>query len=203
MNLYIFNLSEPVFNENKFTAKLIDENQNGAYMKSSNLRLLGISNNVLSVEFLYSSQEFYNFIKSVDDYLKNEIIDNGPKWFGDKFDSDKVNNLFRSSVHLPEKLPGLPFMNFKLTSDCIIMDRDNRKCEFDDLKINMEVKLHYSIDGVEFYKNYCEVSYSIYEIDISKYSCQTLDDIFSQSTEAMNDTENEIMDLAATYGDGM
>ncbi|ARF09442.1 hypothetical protein Indivirus_1_65 [Indivirus ILV1] len=198
MNLYIFNLNEPIFHENKFVARLKDENNNDAYMRSSRLRLLGISNNIISVEFLYSSNEFYNFIKSVDDYIKNKIIENSPNWFGNHFNGDKVNNLFRSSIYLPEKLPGLPYMNFKVTDNCIVLDRDNRKCSIDELKVNMEIKLHYSIDGVEFYKNHCEVSFSVYEIDISKYLCQTLDSILCSNEEAINDTENEIIELAAT-----
>ena len=205
-NFYIFNLSAPVFDEksNKFIAKLVDMNQGlgHAYMKSSSLRLLGIRNNILFAEFLYSSQEFYNFIKSLDEYMKHEVIENGKEWFGEKFDADKVNNLFRPSIKLPEKLPSLPFIEFKLSDQCIIVNKELEKdYDLNDLKMDMEIKLHFCIDGVEFYKNHCNVSFSVYEIDINKNLCQTLDNLFNPVSEAINDTESEILDLAANYED--
>lgn len=187
---------EPEFNSNKFISKFLDENKNSVYLKSPNLRLVDISNNILTVEFLYSSQEFYDFIKNLDNYLKTQLALNGPGWFGDQFDTDKINNLYRSSILLPEKLPGLPLFKLKLTDNFIITGKDGTTYDIDDLKSNMEIKIHFSIDGIEFHKNMCNASFSVYQINISKFLCQTLDNIFYPNSEIINDTESEILDLA-------
>lgn len=194
-NFYIFSLIEPEFDLNNFISKLLDENGNSAYIKSSSLRLVDISENILTAEFLYSSQEFYNFIRNLDEYLKMQLIQKGPLWFGDKFDTDKINNLFRSTILLPEKLPGLPLLKFKLTDNFVIVGKDNNKYELDDLKSNMEIKIHFCIDGVEFHKNMCNVLMSVYQININKNLCQTIDNLFFPNSAVINDTESEILDL--------
>lgn len=197
-NFYIFNLTEPEFESNKFMSKFVDENNSPAYIKSGSLRLLDITGNILTVEFLYSSQEFYDFIKSIDNYLKEQLIEKGPIWFGDKFDTDKINNLYRSSVHLPTKLPGLPIIKFKLDENCILVGKDDNRYDIDDLKTNMEIKVHFCIEGVEFHKNQCNASFTCYQVNVMRNFCQTIDNFYYPNSEIMSDTEDEILDLANT-----
>ena len=194
-NFYIFSLVEPEFDLNKFISKLLDENGNSCYIKSSSLRLIDIYDDVLTAEFLYSSQEFYNFIRDFDELLKKQLIEKGPMWFGDKFDTDKINNMFRSTIRLPEHLPGLPLLKFKLSDNFSIVGKDNNRYELDDLKTNMEIKIHFSIEGIEFHKNMCNVSLIVYQININKNLCQTMDNLFYPNSDIINDTESEIFDL--------
>lgn len=200
-NFYIFNLSEPKFNANKFISNFIDENNTSAYIKSGNLRLIDITGNILTAEFLYSSQEFYRLITEMDQYLKTQLIEKGPQWFGDKFDIDKINNLFKSSVLLPNKLPGLPLIKFRLTENCTIVGKDDNRYDIDDLTPDMEIKVHFCINGIEFHKNMCNVSFSIYQINIMKKICQTIDNLYYPTSELMSDTESEILDLMGSFSE--
>ena len=200
-NFYIFNLSEPKFNANKFISEFIDENNSPAYIKSGNLRLIDITGNILTAEFLYSSQEFYSLIKEMDKYLKSQLVEKGPMWFGNKFDTDKINNLFRPSILLPDKLPGLPLIKFKLNENYKIVGKDDNRYDIDDLKTDMEIKVNFSIDGIEFHKNMCNVSFTVYQINIMKNFCQTLDNLYYPNSELMSDTESEILDLAGSFTD--
>jgi hypothetical protein len=198
-NFYIFNLNEPEFDSNKFISKFLDENHGHAYIKSANLRLINISGNILTAEFLYSSQDFYDFIKALDIYLKSQLIEKGPIWFGDRFDTDKVNNLYRPSILLPDNLPGLPVLQFKLVDNYTIVGKDNNRYDLDDLKVDMEIKLHFCIDGIEFHKNMCNASFSVYQVNIMKNYCQTVGNLFSPYSEVINDTDSEILDQINSF----
>ena len=133
--------------------------------------------------------------------MKEQLVEKGPVWFGDKFDIDKVNNLYRPSIQLPSKLPGLPVIKFKLHENCTLIGKDDNRYDIDDLKTNMEIKVHFCIDGVELHKNMCNASFSAHQLNIVKDFCQSLDNFYYRNSELMSDTENEILDLADSFSE--
>ena len=201
VNLYMFSLAQPNYESdyNVFISKLIEMDISGQTkqlnVKSDSLKLvyICIKDNNLQIEFLPSSNNFYNFINALDVKAKDEIIKKGPEWFGNSLNSDTVNNIYKQSVQLPVKLPGFPTVNFKIGENCKIVGARRKKLIFDSLKPNMEIELSFTIEGVYFNKNKCNLVYCVNCIKVINGMCQTLENLFSDNDEQhKNDNKNDI-----------
>lgn len=205
INLHIFHLDIPYFDfdNNVFISKLFDNNDNHSMnIKSDSLRLLNLKDDTLQMEFLYSSNNFYNFINNLDMQSKNEIIKNGFEWFGNSLNIDTIDNLFKQSVILPTKIPGLPTINFKCDDLCKITSNKKKKLSKNDLKPNMEIELCFVVDGIHFYKNKCHLIYNVKQIKILNDICQSFESLFKTNED--DDYQNncngysEINDITAS-----
>mgnify|MGYP001488336931 CR=1 FL=1 len=206
INLNLFDLNVPIFNSNYniFISKILNNNiqkidnndivndiNNTINIKSDSLRLLNFKDDVLQTEFLYSSNDFYKFINSLDVQFKNEIIKKGTEWFGNNLNSDTVNNIFKQSVILPDKLPGLPTVNFKWDDTCKISSNKKKKLSKNDLKQNMEIELDFIVEGIYFYKNRCHLVFNVKHIKILNDVCQSFESLFEDNDNSNNDHDNE------------
>ncbi len=200
VNLYMFNFEQPNFEStyNIFISNLIKTDETGLpgtnsqlNVKSDGLKLLCIKDNSLQIEFLPSSNNFYNFINTLDAKAKDEIIKKGLDWFGNNLNIDTVNNIYKQSIQLPVKLPGFPILNFKISENCKITGTRRKKLTIDDLKPNMEIELSFIIEGVYFYKNKCNLVYCVNCIKVINGMCQTLENLFSDNDE-LNKNDNNI-----------
>jgi len=204
INLYSFRFNQPIFesNYNIFISKLTDNNDIDKTMniKSDSLRLLNFKDNILQIEFLYSSNNFYKFISTLDSQSKEEIIKNGSDWFGNSLNTDTINNIFKQSICLPNKLPGFPTINFKLDEKCKIVGKKRKKLTQNELKPNMEVELSFSVDGIHFQKNKCNLVYIVHHIKIVNDVCQSFENLFGEDDDAVNtgNADSEANDVTAS-----
>lgn len=199
INLYEFHLNVPDFDSNYsiFISNILNSNTNSTMnIKSGNLRLLNFKDDILQIEFLHSSNNFYEFINNIDLQFKNEIIKNGTDWFGDQVNVDTFNNIFKPSISLPIKLPGLPTMNFKCDTDCKVSGKRRKKLSKNDLKQNMEIELHFMIEGIHFHKNKCHLIYNVKNIRVLNNICQTFENSFGENNnQTFKDVESEINNI--------
>jgi hypothetical protein len=194
INLCEFHLNVPDFDSNYsiFVSNILNSNTNSIMnIKSGNLRLLNFEDDMLQIEFLYSSNNFYEFINNVDSQFKNEIIENGTDWFGDHVNIDTFNNIFKPSINLPTKLPGLPTMNFKCDIDCKITGKRRKKLSKSDLKQNMEIELHFVIEAIHFHKNKCHLIYNVKNIRVLNNICQTFESLFGENNYNQNNQNKQ------------
>jgi|688.fasta_scaffold136527_2 hypothetical protein len=202
IDLYKFHLNDPKFdhNYNIFISELFDNDNNLINIKSSSLRLLNVKNNILNTELLYSSTEFYEFINKLDEHVKNEIIKNGSRWFGNNLNTDTINNMFKRSVFLPDRLPGFPTFIFEINDETKIINK-RKKISIDNLHNNMELEISFIINGVYFFKNKCNLIYTTKEIKVINDMCQTIESLFEDSDNeecSPNNTESEINDVISS-----
>jgi len=206
INLYSFHFNQPEFESNynifisKLTNNIDNDNKNtNMNIKTDSLRLLSFKDNVLQIEFLYSSNNFYKFISNLDSYSKEEIIKNGSEWFGNNLNTDTINNIFKSSVHLPDKLPAFPTIHFKLDEKCKIIGKKRKKLTSNELKPNMEIELSFTVDGVHFQKNKCNLVYNVHQIKIINDICQSIESLFAEDEEVnTGDIDSEANDVTAS-----
>lgn len=203
-NLFHLNVPEFDYNYNIFISRLLNTNTNvkskvTMNIKSDSLRLLDIKDGILQVEFLYSSNDFYEFINGIDSQFKEEIIVNGSDWFGNNLNNDTINNIFKQSVNLPVKIPGLPTINFRYDDNCKISGIKRKKLSMDDLKPNMEIELHFTVEGIYFYKNRCHLIHNVKQIKILNDTCQSFESLFGENDEDQScDVESETNDVTAS-----
>ena len=192
INLY--DLESPVFNDED---GIFQSNVNGdCKIKSTSLRLISINDNLLTCEFLYDSNEFYQFILRADDFYKKNLIENGVRWFGNSLNQDNINNIFKGSVKLPNRLPSFPQVSFVIGDDCVVKNR-NKKFSINQLSSNMEIELDLTIDSLKYYKNKCYLSYIINKINVVNRSCQVIENLFQVNFNDDN-INSEIHDITAS-----
>lgn len=187
-NLYMFNLNQPTFDYtyNIFISKF-NNDMNIKYTVKLNEIIEEADNLQLKIEFLHSSNSLYSYVMQLDNKVKTEIILNGPNWFGDSLNADTINNMFKQSIQLPGKLPGFPTMDLKISENCEVYGiSGKRKMAINKLKPNMEIEIGFSVDGVYFYKNKCNLVYYVNHIRVINNVCLIWEDLFS------SDDENEI-----------
>jgi len=194
INLYNCCLTHPSFNENKniFESKISNE----FIIKSEHMRLINLKDNLIICEFLYNTNNFYQFMMKADTYFKKEIIKKGVEWFNNNLNIDTINNMSKHAISLPERLPNFPTITFFLDHDCQIVNCNNRSMKMDQLKSNMEIVLFLSVECLEFYKNRCNLKYKIHKIQVMNQICQTLENLFSHNNDSSIGTSSEenIMD---------
>jgi len=192
INLYDLSLDLPQYNQTNqiFISKVLNNgNIKPLNIKSDSLRLVSFKDNILQTEFLYSSNNFYKFINDMDTQFKNEIIYNGTKWFGENINNNTLNNIFKYSVSLPDKLPGLPMLNFILDDSCKILNK-KKQTNIDDLKQNMEIELQFTIEEIHYQKYKCYPVFKIKQIKIVNDICQTLESLLDSSSKEEDKIES-------------
>lgn len=196
-------LQDLVYNEehNAFVSNVTDDKNNLITIKSSGLKLINFKNDgTLNVEFLYSTNDFYQCIKLLEDQFKSLILKHWEGWFDKETDIDTINNLFKTCIQLPGKIPSLPSMIFKIHEQCeVYRQKNKKKINLSDLKNNMEIELKIEIDGLYFYRNKCNVIYYVKEIcvidDITQsFDCLFGEDINDSLTETLVDESEDLND---------
>ena len=160
------------------------------------MKLLNLNNNELELEFLYSDNNFYKFIYSLDKCCRGQIIKNASTWFGSNANEDTINNIYKNSINLPVKIPALPFMRFNYDEECKIMKK-RKKLEISELKSNMELEIDFTITGIQYYKNKCNLCYSIQSIKVLNDICQSFDSLFDEDNVESN-IDSETNDMTAS-----
>lgn len=193
IKLFSLNLGQPTFISEKgiYLSSIYNENNNKVGIKKINFRLLQVKNRELHLEFLYSTNEFYNFMLDLDKYIRDQIISNGSTWFGNNLDGDTINNIYKTAINLPDKIPSFPYIKFLCHEDCKITGKKRKKCQLDDLKPNMELEIDFLINGVFYYPNKCNISYSVTQIKVVNDICQSFNSLFHEDNEPNNEPNNE------------
>lgn len=169
INIYTLKLTHPVYSlKELFISNLFDENNNIINIKNKKFKLLHVNDNSLFLEFIPSSNLLYKFILELDKYIKEQIINNAEEWFENKVNNDTINNLYKSSINLPDTIPdALPNMKFNLSNNCKII-QENKKIDISELKQNTIIKIDFSIIGLYFFKNKCHLEYIVNKINIDE-----------------------------------
>lgn len=193
-----FNLLSPIFNNTKniFISNLHNSDQNTINIKGINFKLLEYSNNMLNLEFLHMNNDLYLLVLNLDKIIKEQIISKGTIWFGNNLNNDTINNLYKSSIISPLKIPALPFMKFNVSEDCKITNK-RKKISLSDLKKGMEVEIQFSIEGVYFNKSKCYLNYTVYQLKIINELCQTIDSLFDGDNNGNIDSETHDVTASA------
>jgi len=187
-----YHLSEPIYDElnDIYMCKLTDTKNKEIRVKSSSMRLLDLIDNNLRLEFIHTSNDFYQFVNNLDNYLKEGVKEQLSKLL-ENINKDTLDNLFKSSINLPDKLPSLPFMKFKLDSTCKFAANRRRKISIESLKQNTEIEIHLFITGVNLYKNKYEVIYNVHQVKlIGDYSPSLVDLLTKNPNEDDGTNEN-------------
>lgn len=197
INLSKHPLNTPIFN---YSDEIFESEIHSPIIKSAPLKFLDVDlvKRTLICEFLFNSNDFYQFILSVDHNYKKQLIENGEEWFGGNLNLNTINNIFKNSVSLPTKIPTLPYLSFKLSENCEIYDC-GKKIKLNDMPLNTEVELFFQINSLRYFKHKCYLEYIVKKINITNKTCQTLDSLFED--ENLNDSEdikNEIYDITAS-----
>jgi len=188
-----FILNQPLFDVDRscFISKIIDNKDANINLKSSNLRLTSVQNDIIKFEFLHSSNDFYKFINNLDATTKGQIIRNGAEWFGNSLNTDTINNIFKYSAYLPDKLPSFPYINFIIDKNCKIIGKRRKKLTVGDLRLNMEFEVCFAIDGLYFYKNKCHLVYVIHQLKLINELIPSTGSFFGTECES-DDNNGEI-----------
>jgi hypothetical protein len=193
-----FSLDQPKYDSKKET--FISKFNNQARIKTDSIRLLNIEDGTLQVEMLYSSNDFYNYVGDFDCHTKSEIVKNGPEWLGGSLNEITINNMFKKTMQLPEKLPMFPTMNFEY-NDIKVMGKRRKKLSVNDLKPNMEIEVGFTIDGVYFYKDKCYVCYIAQQIQVINENSPSICKIFGMKDETTE--TNAIEEVIGTASGGL
>ncbi|QKF94018.1 hypothetical protein QKU48_gp0560 [Fadolivirus algeromassiliense] len=184
-------LNQPIFDHDKdiFISELVkDDIKIG--IKGVNFKCININNNELNLEFLFSNSNFYTLMMDLDKYVKEQIVTNGSEWFGNKLNENTINNIYKCSINLPNKIPALPYIRFICSDECKIIKK-RKKISLSELNKNMELEIDFVIDGVCYYKNKCHLQYTIVSIKVINDICQSFESLFNDSEED-NDVDNDI-----------
>lgn len=190
VNIDTLTIKAPIFDSIKgiFISALTNDGSDVCIDKVV-MKLKSIHDNELELEFIYSDNDLYKFVHDIERYCKNQIIINGSNWFGRNLNEDTINNIYKISISLPDKIPALPYMTFICNEDCKI-SRKRKKIEFSDLKPNMEIEIGFCINGIQYYKNKCGLCYCLNYIKVINDICQSFDCLF----ENEDDDDSEISD---------
>jgi hypothetical protein len=203
INISSYILNRPIFNQSLslFISQFTNNAEQICYIKSPSLKIVSTSDNNISIEFLPSSNEFYKFILSLDNHIKNLIIENGLSWFNSSLSFETIDLIFKKSVNLPISLPSLPMMTFHTDDNTkIFYKKKKNKINIQDLTNNMEVQINFTIKGVNFFKNKCCIIYCANEIFVANDVCQSLECLLNDDSENNSTTniESESYDINTT-----
>lgn len=150
---------------------------------------------IVKVEFLPSAGSFYRLVYDIDERAKDELFNNSEKWFQRKANREAVNNLFKRSLYPPSNIPALPHMWFyvKKRDDKILCKFRDRKRRMDDifsLTRGYEVKLQFTIEGVQLHRDYWHIRCIAHEIHVVNHMAPSLECLLrSETSEEVSDTE--------------
>ena len=161
IDLSTYEFNQPIYNFKKklFVSQFLSNGKNFR-TNSQNFKLISIINSKeninLQVEFMPTSDHFYQLISEIDEHAKNDIIKNGSKWFGE-VKKETLENIYRNTIMLPSKIPRLPYMNFIININdekCSCKIKSKKKLvDVSYLKTNMEIEIKFNIEGIYFNKN--------------------------------------------------
>jgi hypothetical protein len=195
-----YQLNKPKFNnyDGTFISNFYNEDREKYIVATPNFRILSYGDSILELEFLPSSNEFYKFISQVDDIFVQSIVKSGNEWFDKDLNNHTVNNLFKSSLNIPKKIPSLPFIRVMTTDETKVIGKKRKKGNLGDVKLNSEVQLKMSIVGVVFEMNKCCVLYVATEIKIVNDVCQSFECLFDDENGDDLDQDSETNDVTAS-----
>lgn len=184
INLYDYKLSEPNFDtiNSIFTSKFLDTKDKELKLKSGNMRLVSTQDKIIKAEFLHTSDEYYQYIKNIDSYLKSEAEKHLSNILGN-INKETLDNLFKSSILLPEKIPALPTMIFRLNDNCKFIGQKRRKITLEEFKENSNIEVHFVIHGINYYKNKCEIIYDVLQLKLIDTTCETIENLINKTQE--------------------
>lgn len=198
VNLYSITFSEPIYQEEdsiySSTVQYEDgENEGDFYIKTSRLRVDEIQKvgnlTKITVEFLLSDPKFYEVVRSIDNYVVDEIVKNGDEWFGISPKYDTIENLFKKTVQLPDRLEKFPRMDIFVVGEVEVIDKNGDNVSIDNLKVNNEIVAVLQLRNIEFHINKYNLIYTVEKVEICNYFCQSSHYLFDDSDEldSMND----------------
>ena len=192
------NLLQPTFDSTKeiFVSKL-QSDDNSVNIKNISFKLLNVNGNILELEFLCSSSDFYLFLLKLDDVMKSVLVAKWNEWFGGNLNDETLNNLYKLSVTLPTKIPSLPYFKCCITDDCKIL-QGRKKMTISDLKHGMQLDLAIIIDGIQYNKNKCNMNYNTNHIKIVNEICQSFESLFENNENEIHDLNSETNDITAS-----
>ena len=87
----------------------------------------------------------------------------------DSEEKKKEDNTVMTS--LPQDTPNIVIPGTKIT-------QRRKKLSIDDLKPNMEIEIDFSINGIHFYKNKCNIIFGANNIKVFNNTCQIMENLF-------------------------
>jgi len=158
----------------------------------------------MEVEFLHTSNKFYDFIRNIDSHMIDSVTKNSKRHFGFDFKHNAFDSIFDRTIKLPDTIPALPKLILEIGTggDCLIIDKYSRNgnASIKNLKCGQEVKIIMSIDKIYFDKCCSWLKYKVGRISIVNNFCPTLNCLLEETENYEFDSEDEI-DYAATINE--
>lgn len=145
--------------DNMYTSKV-----NGQELISEPIKIIKFDSSKITFEFTQWSNNFYQRINNLELGIKNKIIESSDILFGESVNPDNINDMFATSVKLPESVPNLPTITLNYNNNLKIYDRGNKLMELNNLKNNMTVEIKFYPDHVRFHRSSCNIQYIVIEI---------------------------------------
>lgn len=130
-------------------------------------------NNILhlELEFLPNGYEFYDFLYKLDLRIIEEFAKNSVELVGTELNYDTIETLYHKSIIIPDHIPALPIVNFSISDNCVILDKNSNQISINELKESNELCLLIRLDKLEFHKNKYKLIIVVEFIQISNYFC--------------------------------
>lgn len=197
LNSIIFN--DPIYNKNDdiFESNIKYSNGDSSddfTINTARLRIVKIKKygdvTKLVVEFLLSEPKFYEVIKNIDEYTINKVVENSERWFGNKSKYETIENLFKNTIELPNKLHNFPVMAIYLLNDCKIYNKVGDLVNINQLKENNEITTELQLKNIEFHVHKYNLDYICSKINIINYFCQVSHYLFTDSDDISSLEDN-------------
>jgi len=127
----------------------------------------------IELEFTSDSsytKKVYNFLSKFDDFIVDYITSNTEEWFGKKIPNDAICQMYNKFIKAPKSSENKCTINFSFSHkkeilQTLLLDKQNKELEFDDLKKGMYLECISQLKYVIFSK---DNSFVVWEICTAK-----------------------------------
>ena len=148
------------------------------------LRTINKENKAISLEFTEDNEEFYQFIRTFENMIKDRIVLESGDIIGKTIPSKSVETMYKSFVHLPTNLSKLPTIQVQFDADNLsVLNKGDDEMAFENVQENSEVESLLSIENVIFYRNKCLLEINLNTVKILSQVSQISTYMFTDDTD--------------------
>lgn len=166
LNSIIFH--KPIYNklEELYFVKLTDTEHQNCLITTPRFKVHGIQKCVLELEFVAECNQFYQDLRTFDNFLIHKIATSGEHLFDVNLEQNSVKDLYKLSPKIPNFIPKLPIILVFIENGCQLVNKNGQQIPFHELKHNQHIHFDLNIDGVYFEKSKCYAIYKTNKIQL-------------------------------------
>ena len=120
----------------------------------------------LALQFSIHDEDFYHFMRGVDDYNIEYINKKSEDWFNSNFSKQTISEFYTSCIaNMIDKDIEIPYINMDVSKNCNIY-QGKSKVPFNKLKKNMDISLVVELKGLKFLKKKLITNWSVLQVNI-------------------------------------